>query len=503
MPRVLTEYGGPLPVSEAVRSILALLEVDDGIATLLHTEADSRSPIVTQTVRLAELSGYRIVERRPVPPHEIAALYGGRSSAPDLKIDNRAILDRVLGLLAMAAEDRAMDVQFRVHRDRGIEGRIHANGGFSAPVLAMPSAYNDQLLNTLYNTVASDRRGTFDYTANQEASTQPNHLMSIATSTHMRDVFKAVAGIRHQYVVQYGGHVVELRLHFNDAAAMDLADLGFHHDQVMLLQRLSRRPHGLVPFVGPTGSGKSTAMRAAALHCYAASNGSKHIVEIANPPEVPDHRITLVPVSQHVGSDGHAETFATMIPIAMRLIPDLLLVQETRDTASALALASASVGGHLTMTSMHASGPFHVPNRLVNLGFPVDLAYDPSVVIALPFLALLPGLCSCARPAEDNRHELNALGVPWHEGFRTRNVGGCEKCRGTGYSGKRLIAEVVPTSEELMDLLRHGQRRKARVFLAESGGAGAIRISDHGIMKAKAGEVDVADVLPFVEADRQ
>lgn len=501
--RLLTEFGGALPISDAARSLVAILDLENGNAVALYNPSDERSPAVTQALRLAELSHYRIVEHKAATPAEIAALYRNSGSSADIAIDDRAILDRLLGIIAMAAEQRSMDVKFQLHKERGIEARIFANGGFSPPVLSLPASYYDRIIQTLYNVVASDRRGTFDYTGNPEASTEAAYLMTIAP-TELRETLQVVSGIRHQYAVQYGGHVVELRLHFRDAAGARLQELGFHPDQVDLIERLALRPAGMVPFVGPTGSGKSTAMRAAAIHRYEASEGRAHIVEIANPPEVADPRITLLPVTQHVGSDGHSESFGTMIPIAMRLIPTILIVQETRDRPSAQALVNASIGGHLTMTSVHASGPFQVPNRLEGLGFPQDIAYDPSVILALPYLSLLPGLCECAVPAHGTQAVtmLARLGHGPQPGYRSRRRGGCPKCGGSGYAGKQLIAEVLPTSETLMQLIRTGDRVEARKFLKHEGGSAAITISAHGLMKAADGLVDIADVLPFVEADQ-
>jgi type II secretory ATPase GspE/PulE/Tfp pilus assembly ATPase PilB-like protein len=95
----------------------------------------------------------------------------------------------------------------------------------------------------------------------------------------------------------------------------------------------------------------------------------------------------------------------------------------------------ASLTGHLVLTTFHAGSAAGVIGRLSDMGIePYLLRSGLRAVVAQ---RLVRALCSCARETADPAAR---LGLPV---ARVWLPSGCEQCGGTGYHGRRLIAEML------------------------------------------------------------
>ena len=125
--------------------------------------------------------------------------------------------------------------------------------------------------------------------------------------------------------------------------------------------------HGLVLFVGATGSGKSTSL--ASLIDYRNSNASGHIITIEDPVEfIHRHKKSIVN-QREVGVD--TRSFHAALKNTLRQAPDVILIGEIRDRETmehALAFADT---GHLAISTLHANNANQALDRIINF-FPEE-----------------------------------------------------------------------------------------------------------------------------------
>lgn len=114
---------------------------------------------------------------------------------------------------------------------------------------------------------------------------------------------------------------------------------------------LIHRDSGLVIFYGPTGSGKTTSI--AAMNKAINTLYDKHIYMIEDPTEFVHEEIGASSIVQRqIGT--HAPDYPTAIQDALRSKPNVIMVGELLDAATAKAALHAATTGHLVFTTAHA-----------------------------------------------------------------------------------------------------------------------------------------------------
>jgi general secretion pathway protein E len=229
---------------------------------------------------------------------------------------------------------------------------------------------------------------------------------------------------------------------------LTLDALSFEHEVKTFIRTASRLPYGLLLVTGPTGSGKTTTLYAAITEI---NTGLDKIVTIEDPIEYQLPRVLQIPVNEKKGL-----TFARGLRSILRHDPDKIMVGEIRDSETAQIAVQAALTGHQVFTTVHANNVFDVIGRFSNMG--VD---SYSLVAALSGIVaqrLVRTVCQhCAKPHVLSSEELEMLELSeaetcGHVGHFSLAVG-CERCRGTGYSGRSAIAEVLPIDDEMKNLL--------------------------------------------------
>lgn len=168
----------------------------------------------------------------------------------------------------------------------------------------------------------------------------------------------------------------------------DLASLGLPPAIALLAERRS----GLVLFVGPAGSGKTTAM--ASLGQAIVRDQPKHLVSIGDPIEYGLEGSAGIVSEIDLGGTGQAGSYAAAMRSAARMDPDVLVVSESRDAETMAAAIDAAEYGRLCLTTVHARDASSVFERIVRSFAPhaqsqirVSLA---SAIAAVIVLRLLP-----------------------------------------------------------------------------------------------------------------
>jgi twitching motility protein PilT len=129
-----------------------------------------------------------------------------------------------------------------------------------------------------------------------------------------------------------------------------------------VLNSFAERKAGLVLFVGPTGSGKTTSL--AALIDLINRTSDRHIVTIEDPIEYAHRAIRSLISHRELGPD--VSDYATAVRSCLRADPDVILIGELRDTATMSAALIAAETGHLVFSTLHTGDAAQTVDRIVD-----------------------------------------------------------------------------------------------------------------------------------------
>ncbi|MEP7296799.1 MAG: GspE/PulE family protein [Burkholderiales bacterium] len=222
-------------------------------------------------------------------------------------------------------------------------------------------------------------------------------------------------------------------------SGLTLTKLGFDESTRAAIRKLCSKPHGMLLVTGPTGSGKTTTLYAAIAETHQSRD---KIITIEDPVEYQLPGVLQIPVNERKGL-----TFAKGLRSILRHDPDKILVGEIRDAETAQIAVQSALTGHLVFTTVHANTVFDVVGRFEQFG--IDAYNFASAVNGVLAQRLLRRLCvHCAAPVQDGQRAvlelaLQELQVPVPVNCRPLAAVGCEHCRGTGYSGRFALGELL------------------------------------------------------------
>jgi general secretion pathway protein E len=223
---------------------------------------------------------------------------------------------------------------------------------------------------------------------------------------------------------------------------LTLASLGFDADSIRLMRRLASEPYGMMLVTGPTGSGKTTTLYAALTEI---NKGEDKIITIEDPVEYQLPGVLQIPVNEKKGL-----TFAVGLRSILRHDPDKILVGEIRDPETAQIAVQAALTGHLVLTSVHANNTFDVIGRFLHMGVdPYSFVSSLTGVVAQRLVRV--NCRKCVRDVQVDAHVLSEAGIADPQNYRFRAGAGCSHCRGTGYKGRKAVAEVLRLTDELRE----------------------------------------------------
>lgn len=234
------------------------------------------------------------------------------------------------------------------------------------------------------------------------------------------------------------GEKAVVRLFAARAEEFRLRELGLGDEVARGLETALASREGLVVLTGPAGSGKTTTIYASVQHVRdssragGAGGSGRHIVTIEDPVECLLPGITQTQTNPPAGL-----TFANCLGSILRQDPEVIVVGEIRDAATAELALQAALTGHLVVTTVHAGTAPGVFSRLIEMGIEPYLV--TSVVRAALAQRLVRRLCPACRVRVDAR-EGDAAG--W-------TAPGCAACLGTGFRGRVPIAEILTLSPGL------------------------------------------------------
>lgn len=141
---------------------------------------------------------------------------------------------------------------------------------------------------------------------------------------------------------------------------------------------------GLVLVTGSTGSGKSTTL-AAILH-HINHSQPRHIVTIEDPIEFVHEDIRSLVTQREIGSD--TRTFESALRHVLRESPDVILIGEMRDAETMNVALSASLTGHLVLSSVHTINASQTLQRILSY-YPEHLRVQVATDISMALEAIV------------------------------------------------------------------------------------------------------------------
>jgi general secretion pathway protein E len=230
------------------------------------------------------------------------------------------------------------------------------------------------------------------------------------------------------------------------AQGLSLKALGFDPQVIAGFRKLASEPYGMVLVTGPTGSGKTTSLYAAISEV---NTGFDKIITIEDPVEYQLPGVLQIPVNEKKGL-----TFARGLRSILRHDPDKIMVGEIRDAETAQIAVQAALTGHLVFSTVHANSVLDVIGRFMHMG--VDPYHFVSAVNGIIAQRLVRALCPhCAEPFVPDEDMLKASGLTSAQaaGMQFKHAQGCGHCRGTGYKGRKAVAEMLVLNDELREMI--------------------------------------------------
>lgn len=267
--------------------------------------------------------------------------------------------------------------------------------------------------------------------------------------------------------------------------ALTLDALGFDPTSLATLRKLAEEPYGMLLVTGPTGSGKTTTLYAAISEIH---NGRDKIITIEDPVEYQLPGVLQIPVNDKKGL-----TFAKGLRSILRHDPDKIMVGEIRDRETAEIAVQSALTGHLVLTTVHANNVFDVFGRFTHMGIdPYGFSSALNGILAQRLIRMnCPGCSDIVRPTDDQIRALASDGIDGN-GLKFHAGHGCAECRGTGYQGRRSIAEILVLDDEMRELVIARAPIRQLKEAAHRGGTRSLRSA--ALALAMAGQTTLEEV---------
>jgi type II secretory ATPase GspE/PulE/Tfp pilus assembly ATPase PilB-like protein len=468
--------------SEACHSIPESLKkrvLVQGGKILVSGEVEEADPHLLSFLSYAGRKGIKDVER--LPAQKFIKVYRANLEVGRSDSD---LVNMAVKLMQEAYDLGASDIHIAEH---GPFATIEIRRlGMIQPLRQYTGDIGRRLITVIYQTMSTSADSNFSENKRQDGRIidrkyLPHAVTSVRIHTEPLDC-------------DFGGYgtgvFMALRLLYDRTKAdgeltQRLTTLGYSQRHIRRFQFLTQRS-GLTLLSGPTGHGKSTALKHI-MECMATTWQTKNFMSIEDPPEYPLERVKQIRVSSdYAEPEKRGREYRNAIAGAMRSDPDTLMVGEIRYPEAAAAALDAAQTGHGVWSTVHANSAFGIVQRMVSLlraaQYPDPLEYlcDHTVLAGLVHQRLVPVLCpECKQPLKEvaalpleNEYRQKVMPEPvLSRLFRTIDPDkmefvhvrgeGCSHCDGMGIIGQTVAAEVVATDHLILRYLRRNLLQKA------------------------------------------
>ena len=156
------------------------------------------------------------------------------------------------------------------------------------------------------------------------------------------------------------GESIVMRILGKNNAPKSLDNLGFSDKQLKDIKSMIHIPHGLILVTGPTGSGKTTTLNAMMKEMVSETT---KIISIEDPVEYVVEGVNQIQINEQINLG-----FDSILRRVLRQDPNVIMVGEIRDKATAELSIRAALTGHLVLSTLHTNDAVSVIPRLINMG---------------------------------------------------------------------------------------------------------------------------------------
>ena len=282
------------------------------------------------------------------------------------------------------------------------------------------------------------------------------------------------------------GEKLVMRIFDPDVLLLSFSQLGLVAEDYADWQSMIKRAHGIVLVTGPTGSGKTTTLYSTLKQL---ATDSVNVSTVEDPIEMVVDAFNQSQIQPAIDFD-----FAAGIRTLMRQDPDIIMVGEIRDRATAEMAVQAALTGHLVLSTLHTNDAPTAISRLLDLKMPAHLI--KATLNGVMAQRLVRTLClECRSEVECDTeawHELvgsSALPPP----SKVFQPSGCLECRNTGYRGREGLYEIMPLTNALLTYISNESDSQNIRQAAISQGMKTLRMA--GAEKVLAGVTSMEEVL--------
>jgi len=288
----------------------------------------------------------------------------------------------------------------------------------------------------------------------------------------------------------YGEDVV-MRILDKKSDILSLDMLGFNNHNMRLYKEALSAPYGVILHVGPTGSGKTTALYAA---LKTIDNPDVKIVTAEDPVE---YTLGGQIIQSHINPVA-GYTFAKAIRAFMRHDPDIILIGEVRDLETAETMVEASLTGHLVFSTIHTNDAVGTVIRLMKMGIEPYLVADSLLLVCAQ--RLVRRIClQCKESYTVTGEEVELSKGDIKSGTTLYKGRGCNACEGIGYKGRTGVFELFSMNKKLRSLFIKGANTEEIERTAKETGMRTLR--QDAIEKALKGVTTLEEVVTTTLAE--
>lgn len=392
-----------------------------------------------------------------------------------LDAEDHHIVQVVDWLLQYAFEQRASDIHLEPRKERGeirfrIDGVLHY--AYQVPPNVMLAIIGR--LKTLGRMDIAEKRRPLD--GRLKTRTPDNKEIELRLST----------------VPTAMGEKMVMRIFDPEVLQRTFNELGLNDRELDIWNVLTTHTNGIILVTGPTGSGKTTTLYST---LKSLADSEVNVCTIEDPIEMVEPSFNQIQVHSAIDL-----SFSAGVKALLRQDPDIIMIGEIRDLATAEMAIQAALTGHLVLSTLHTNDSPSAITRLLELGVPSYLIN--ATVLGVLAQRLVRTLCPhCKQPSDDIEE------VAWKTFCLDADIPldapakpvGCVECRQTGYLGRVGLYEMLEMTSTLKTTVTPGCDLQA--LRAQSAKDGLLTLRHSGAKKVAAGLTTVEEVLrvtPFV-----
>ena len=291
----------------------------------------------------------------------------------------------------------------------------------------------------------------------------------------------------------FGEKVVLRVLDKSGLESLDITKLGFHDRGAEEFMRAIAAPYGMILITGPTGSGKSTTLYTA---LRVINKPEVNVITVEDPVEYQMLGVNQVSVKTEIGL-----TFAAGLRSILRQDPDVIMVGEIRDQETADIAVKSALTGHLVLSTLHTNDAASAITRLDDMGIEPFLISSSTLLVAAQ--RLVRRICKkCKKEIEVPDEILRAAQMQYDPGQKKPMIqhgAGCPTCKGTGYSGRMALIEVITIDDEVRGMIMKRSTGREIKLAAMKRGMKTLRMV--GLDRVREGLTTLEEVMRVTAAD--